>query len=140
MLALSFVIMYTVMFLNVDSGAHIYLSKTRLYMALLMVTPMAIVMLLFMPAMYNRKLMNKVILMLSAAVFSTSILLLREQVFIDDKDYMEAMIPHHSSAILTSKKAMITDPEVKALSQKIIESQQAEIEQMKTILNRMDEK
>lgn len=140
MLGISFMIMYSVMFLNVDSASHIYLSATRLYMTLLMVSPMAILMMLMMPSMYNRKLLNKVILILSAGVFSIALILLREQGFIGDKQYMQAMIPHHSSAILTSKNAMITDREVKELSLKIIESQEQEIAQMKEILQRMNNK
>lgn len=47
------------------------------------------------------------------------------------------MIPHHSSAILTSEKADIKDSEVKELSEQIIETQVKEIEQMKGILKRM---
>ncbi len=53
MLAVSFIIMYSVMFLNVDEANHIYLSITRTYMALLMVLPMAVVMI--MGKMYPNK-------------------------------------------------------------------------------------
>ncbi|CAN5701056.1 hypothetical protein BH10BAC2_BH10BAC2_15130 [soil metagenome] len=45
MLIVSFIIMYGVMFLNVDEVSHIYPSTTRTYMALLMVLPMSILML-----------------------------------------------------------------------------------------------
>ena len=41
-LTLSFFLMYTVMFLNVDDVDHLYLSLTRTYMTFLMVAPMAI--------------------------------------------------------------------------------------------------
>ena len=40
---------------------------------------------------------------------------------------MKAMIPHHSSVIMTSKNANINDPEVKKLSEQIIKSQEEEI-------------
>jgi uncharacterized protein (DUF305 family) len=50
---------------------------------------------------------------------------------------MKAMIPHHSSAILTSKNADIKDAEVKRLSEEIIKAQVEEIKQMKEILNRL---
>ena len=50
---------------------------------------------------------------------------------------MKGMIPHHSSAIMTSKHANIKDPEVKKLSEEIIKSQEEEIAQMKNILKRM---
>lgn len=53
---------------------------------------------------------------------------------------MKAMIPHHSSAILTSKHADISDPEVKELSEQIIKSQEKEIEQMHNILKRLKNK
>lgn len=50
---------------------------------------------------------------------------------------MKAMIPHHSSAIMTSKHANISDPEVRALADSIIASQEREIRQMEAILHRM---
>ncbi|SDD19831.1 DUF305 domain-containing protein [Williamwhitmania taraxaci] len=81
-----------------------------------------------------------IIAVISISVFVLSLILLRTQTPIGDKQYMKAMIPHHSSAILTSKHADIKDPEVKELSEKIIESQEEEIAQMKAILDRMDKK
>lgn len=135
---ISFFIMYSVMFLNVDRVEHIYLSATRCYMALLMVSPMAVLMLLFMRKMYHDRALNSLIIILSIGAFTFSLIFLRNQTFIGDKEYMRAMIPHHSSAILTSKHANIKDPEVKKLSESIIASQQAEIEQMKAILKRLE--
>ncbi len=37
---------------------------------------------------------------------------------------MKAMIPHHSSAIMTSKHANLKDPEVRKLADSIIASQE----------------
>lgn len=138
MLFLSLCIMYLVMFLNVDSAQHIYLSTTRLYMSLLMVAPMALLMLIMMPMMYPDKKINIIIYTASVTVFVLSLLLLRTQTPIGDRQYMKAMIPHHSSAVLTSKHANLQDPEVKELAEKIIRSQEEEIAQMKAILDRMD--
>ena len=50
---------------------------------------------------------------------------------------MEAMIPHHSIAILTSERANLTDPEVKKLSEDIIKTQKEEIQKMKDMLERL---
>jgi uncharacterized protein (DUF305 family) len=50
---------------------------------------------------------------------------------------MKAMIPHHSSAIMVSKHANIKDPEVKKLSEQIIQSQEKEIAEMEAMLNRL---
>ena len=52
---------------------------------------------------------------------------------------MKAMIPHHSSAILTSQQANITDPEVRKLADDIIKAQEKEIAAMKNMLNRLQE-
>lgn len=134
MLAISFCIMYAVMFLNVDSIDHIYFSLTRTYMSLLMVTPMAVLMLIMMPKMYMDKKANRVILFSSAAVFIASLFCLRTQTFVSDSQYIKAMIPHHSSAILTSKHANIKDPGVRMLSENIIASQEKEIAEMKKML------
>lgn len=138
MLGISFFIMYAVMFFNVAEFGHIYLSTTRFYMTLLMVTPMALLMLTLMRKMFTDKKLNIIIIISSLLVFTLSFILLRTQTPIEDKQYMKALIPHHSSAILVSKQANIKDPEVKELAQKIIESQEKEIAQMEAILEKMD--
>jgi hypothetical protein len=138
MILISFCIMYAVMFFNVDKGDHIYLSITRFYMSVLMVSPMVLLMLTLMKMMYKNKKLNRVIAILSVSIFILTLILLRTQTPIGDKQYMRAMIPHHSSAILTSKHADLADPEVRELSEKIIKSQEEEIAQMKAILERMD--
>ncbi|WP_373512125.1 DUF305 domain-containing protein [Persicitalea sp.] len=139
MLAASFVIMYAVMFLNVDSLDHIYLSTTRLYMTLLMISPMAILMQVFMPNMYQDKRLNVIIVTLSISVFISVFAFLRNQSFVGDVQYMKAMIPHHSSAILTSQNAMLRDPEVRKLANDIIKAQEKEIAQMKAMLDRLND-
>ena len=137
MLTISFVIMYAVMFLNVDRIEHVYLSLTRLYMTLLMVAPMAVLMLALMGKMYKNRKANIVIIGASLLVFVAALIFLRNQTFIGQRQYMKAMIPHHSSAIMTSKHANIKDPEVRALADSIIASQEREITQMENILKRM---
>lgn len=126
------------MFLNVDSASHIYLSMTRFYMSLLMVTPMAVLMVASMRMMYKNRKLNAIIMLSGIGIFILAFVGLRQQTFISDKQFMRAMIPHHSSAIMTSKHAHLTDPEVKELSKSIIESQEREIAQMKRILTRLE--
>lgn len=136
-LLLSFIVMYLVMFLNVAELNHIYFSYTRLYMALLMVSPMALLMLALMGSMYTNRKLNALIGIMSIVVFVFALTALRSQDFIGDAQYMKAMIPHHSSAILTSKNANIKDSDVRRLSDSIIKSQEEEILQMKHMLDRM---
>jgi len=136
-LGISGVTMYGVMFLNVVQGDHIYLSATRLYMSLLMTAPMALIMLVVMRQMYEDKRVNAIIAATAIAVFFTSLFFLRTQVGVGDEQYMKAMIPHHSSAILTSEQANLKDPEVRQLAGQIATSQKQEIAQMKKILTRL---
>ena len=140
MLLASFIIMYAVMFLNVDKLDHVYLSTTRAYMALLMVAPMALLMLVMMPMMYSNKRLNGIIAVASTALFILALVFLRNQTFIGDSQYMKAMISHHSSAIMVSQEAQLKDPELKQLAEQIIRSQEKEIAEMKQMLRRMKDK
>ncbi|MCA1040137.1 DUF305 domain-containing protein [Bacillus infantis] len=140
MIAVSTVIMFGLMYLNVFQLDHIFYSETRVYMALIMGSAMAIVMLLFMWNMYKNKKLNYLILAGSAVVFAVSLWLVRSQATIEDTAWMKAMIPHHSIAILTSERASISDPRVKKLSEDIIEAQRREIEEMKKLIEDLEEK
>lgn len=137
MLIVSFFIMYGVMFLNVFQINHIFPSYTRSYMAILMVAPMAISMLLFMWKTYNNIKINISIISGAILLFSFALYGLRNQFPVNDVQWMRAMIPHHSSAILTSENANLKDPEVKQLAREIIETQEREIEEMKQLIKRL---
>ncbi|MBG0917996.1 DUF305 domain-containing protein [Exiguobacterium profundum] len=139
MIAVSTFIMYWLMYLNVFQFNHIFFSQTRLYMALIMGSVMAFVMLLFMWGMYKNKTVNFIILGVSALVFSASLWLVRSQTTVDDVSWMKAMIPHHSIAILTSERAEIEDPRVKELSEEIIKAQRREIEEMKRLIEDLED-
>lgn len=134
MIATSTVVMFALMYLNVYSLDHIYWSETRAFMALIMGATMAIVMLVFMLGMYTDKRMNAVVLLGSVVVFAGALYLVRSQRTVDDVAWMQAMIPHHSIAILTSERANLSDPRVKDLSRRIIEAQQREIGEMKSLI------
>jgi len=140
MMVISFFIMYFVMFLNIDKLDHYHTSATRIYMALLMVASMGVVMMLMMGKMYSNKKLNTSIIIGSIILFGVILAALRTQTPISDVQYMKAMIPHHSSAIMVSKHANIKDPEVRKLADSIIASQEREIAQMEGILERMKNK
>ncbi len=134
MIGVSTVIMFGMMYLNVYSIDYLFFSRTRVFMALMMGAVMAIIMLLFMWKMYENKTLNKIILGVSVLVFAGSLFMVRSQTTVSDVAWMKAMIPHHSIAILTSKRANLKDPEVKKLANDIIEAQEKEIEQMKKLI------
>ena len=131
MIATSTVAMYGLMYLNTYALDHVFFSQTRMWMALYMGAIMAIVMLAFMLGMYASRRVNVAIFVGAAIAFAVSLYLVRSQDTVGDVAWMKAMIPHHSIAILTSERANISDPRVRALADAIIETQRAEIAEMK---------
>ena len=138
MIATSTLAMFVMMYLNTYGVSHIWFSETRTFMAIYMGAGMAIIMLAFMLGMYTNKKLNAVIFLSAIALFSLSLYLLRSQATVSDSAYMKAMIPHHSIAILTSKRADIQDPEVKKLAEDIIKAQEKEIAEMKAMIKRLE--
>jgi hypothetical protein len=74
-----------------------------------------------MLAMYRNKPANIAIFLVGAALYGASLWPVHSQETIDDISYMKAMIPHHSIAVLTSRRAHIRDPRVRRLADEIIE-------------------
>ena len=139
MIGCSFIAMYVTMYLNTYSIDHVYFSLTRFYMTCLGISTMAIIMLLFMLGMYKDKKKNIAIIVGSIILFISALVLVRAQKpIVGDMLWLRAMIPHHSIAILTSERADIQDPEVKKLANSIIEAQKKEIEEMKQMINRLE--
>ncbi|WP_312459511.1 DUF305 domain-containing protein [Proteiniclasticum sp.] len=138
MILTSTFIMYWLMYLNLYEASHVEFSQTRLFMALIMGSVMAVVMLLFMWKMYDNKKKNTMILGISAVVFFLSLFLVRSQATVDEISWMKAMIPHHSIAILTSERADIKDERVKELAEEIIRAQEREIKEMQKLIEDLE--
>ena len=139
MIITSTIIMFIFKYWSTFKVNHAFFSETRAYMALLMGATMAIIMLAFMTHMLKNRKINIGIIAGSIAVFSISLFLLRSQTLVDDTDYMQAMIPHHSIAILTSERAEISDPRVRELADEIIEAQRREIKEMKNLIEDIED-
>lgn len=137
MIATSTAVMFGVMYLSVYSIDHVLWSETQFYMTLIMGATMSIVMLAFMLGMYKNRRANAAIFAGSAVVFALALWLVRSQATVEDVSWMQAMIPHHSMAILTSERADLTDARVQELAREIIDSQRREIEEMKVLIEEM---
>ncbi|HEY4281477.1 MAG TPA: DUF305 domain-containing protein [Chthoniobacterales bacterium] len=140
MVATSTIVMFGLMYLNVYEPDHVYFSQTRALIALIMGAAMAVIMLSFMLGMYMNRRLNMAIFIGGAVVFALALWLVRSQASVGDVAYMQAMIPHHSIAILTSERARIADPRVRKLADGIIETQRREIGEMKTLIDDLDSK
>lgn len=138
MIGASAVAMYVVMYFNTYSIDHVYLSWTRLFMTMMATAVMAVIMLGFMRHMYRSRGLNLAVVLVSVVLFGSGLWLVRSQATVGDVAWMEGMIPHHSIAILTSKNANITDPQVKELADSIIQAQEAEIDEMKALIEKLE--
>ena len=138
MVGTSTVIMLGLMYLNTYALDHVFWSETRFWMMFVMGAVMAVVMLAFMWGMYRNRAKNWIIIGVSAVTFALALFLVRSQVTVDDSDYMSAMIPHHSIAIMTSERAGIEDVRVRKLANDIIRAQRREIDEMRWLLEDID--
>jgi hypothetical protein len=134
MVATSTVVMFGLMYLNTYAMDHVWFSQTRVWMAFVMGAAMAGVMLAFMHRMYKNRAANFAILIGGAVIFAAALWLVRSQETVSDVAYMKAMIPHHSIALLTSRRAHIHDPRVRTLADGIIAAQEREIAEMERLI------
>lgn len=135
---MSTVLMYGLMFLNVEQVGHVRASETRAFMALIMGATMAALMPVAMAHMFRDPRRNRLVWVMSAAVFALALWLVRSQAIVGDVGYMKGMIPHHSIAILTSERAQIHDPRVRALADRIIAAQRREIGEMDSLIRELE--
>ena len=135
MVGTSTAIMFGLMYLNTYSLPHVMWSETRFWMTFVMGAVMAVVMLLFMWGMYKNTAKNWIIIGVAVVTFALALFLVRSQATIDDREYMSAMVPHHSIAIMTSERAGIEDARVRQLANDIIRAQRKEIAEMKWLID-----
>lgn len=137
MMLLSFFIQYYVMSVIMTNDlTNIRNSLGKVYMSGIMALLMGIV-----EVAMNDYYMN----MISAKYYIVLFILLgtlyymyKTQQYIYDIDYLNEMIEHHSMALTTSGEILkkTSDPKVKILASKIINTQEDEIQYMKSLLGK----
>lgn len=131
MVLLSFVAMYVLMYAMVDRFDNVHHNLNQAYMAALMAAPMLVIELLLMGSMYPDRKLNAILIATGLAVAIACWMLIRQQAGIGDQQFLRSMIPHHAGAVLMCQRNRLRDPELRALCEDILASQQAEIELMK---------
>lgn len=132
--AVSYAAMYLIMYAMADSWRNVYFNLSNVYMTGLMAGSMVPIMLLTMPGMFKNKRLNAAAWTAGAVLLALSWFGLRTEAGVGDRQFLRAMIPHHSAAIQMAQESAITDPRVKKLAEEIISSQEREISQMKALL------
>lgn len=117
-------------FVMVNSVEDVYFSMSQGYMGAFMGTAMVVV---------DGLVWHSLpwwVWILTVAFGVAAVVGFRAQVGIGDREYLRDMIPHHSMAILTSKKRLDSpDNRVTRLAEEIIITQKREIAQMRFMLN-----
>lgn len=112
----------------VDKLDDIRFSINDVYMTLLMSGWMF----LFMGLYYK----ETIICLIGTVLVIISLWCIRTQFMVTNQQYVSGMIPHHSMAILMSKRLIQQQPpKIKEFVSKIIETQEKEIEYMKHLEN-----
>lgn len=135
MILLSTAVMFVLMYQLVYSADHVFFSLNRLVASLVMACVMTLIMLGFMWSMYRGQGVKIAVLVLALVIGIGLLLTNRSQALVSDLTFMQAMIPHHSIAVNNASKAAISDPRVRELADKIIESQVREIAEMELLID-----
>ena len=132
----SFIIQLTVMSgIMTNSYKNITFSVGKFYMASIMALLMGLLeVLMFDVHMRTISIQYYLGLIFLLVVF---VYLYRNQVYIEDKDYLEEMIEHHSMALLTSEEILqkTQSERVKKLAENIISTQEKEIAYMRQLVD-----
>lgn len=133
----SFLIQYFLMPpIMVNKGLYITNNLGKAYMASIMG-----IFMLFLEVMmhdYQYKVMSVNLYAFIAAGLALFVYLYRNQIAIDDKQYVEGMIEHHSMALLTSEEILkkTNNYNVAKLAKNIIQTQNDEIQTMKKLMKK----
>ena len=133
----SFIIQYFVMSpIMVISRADITNNLGKVYLSMTMALSMIFLEVMMHDHQYNVFSLNTYVIL--AALFVLFVYLYRNQVAINDKQYLEGMIEHHSMALLTSQEILkkTDDYNVSKLAKNIIQTQEDEIKIMRDLLAR----
>ncbi len=135
--ALQYIIMSSIM---TNNYTNIRNSVGKMYISIIMSLFMSILEIIMHDMMYKSiSLKYYIPLTVILVIF---IFLYRVQYGVNDKQYLNEMIEHHSMAILTSEDILkkTNNYNVRKLASQIIQIQQSEIRQMKEILEQAKQK
>ena len=135
MLVGSFIIQFIVMScIMTNSYKNITFSVGKFYMSVIMALLMGLLE-VFMFDIHMRIISFYYYLIL-CFMLSIFIYLYRNQIYIEDKDYLTEMIEHHSMAVLTSDEILqkTQSERVKKLAESILTTQEKEIEYMRQLI------
>ena len=133
----SFIIQYFLMPpIMVSNNLYITNNLGKVYMAVIMSIFMVFLEVMMHDQQYHILSLNLYVILASAVALF--VYLYRNQIAINNDQYVEAMIEHHSMGIFTSEEILkkTNDYNVAKLAKNIIQKQKDEIQEMRKILNK----
>lgn len=131
----SFIIQFIVMScIMTNSYKNITFSVGKFYMSVIMALLMGLLE-VFMFDIHMR-IISLYYYLILFFILSIFIYLYRNQIYIEDKDYLQEMIEHHSMAVLTSEEILqkTQSERIKKLAETILTTQEKEIEYMRQLI------
>jgi hypothetical protein len=137
----SFIIQYLLMpAIMVNEIKYVTNSIGKMYMSVLMALFMVLLEVIMHDHHYN--VVSKNMYIGLGLLIGLFIYLYRKQSAINDKQYLEGMIEHHSMALLISKQILekTNSYDVSKLAKSIVQTQEDEIHEMSKIINKINQK
>ena len=137
----SFLIQYFLMSpITTYNRSDITNNVSKVYMSTIMGLFMVFLEIMMHDNQYNVLSVTSYVIL--ASLLGLFIYLYRKQVAVNDKQYLEEMIEHHSMALLTSNRILekTSDYNVAKIAKNIIQKQEDEIREMRDVINRIEKK
>jgi hypothetical protein len=117
-----------------NSYQNITFSVGKFYMSVIMALLMGLLEVLMFDI--HMRIISLYYYLMLFFMLSIFIYLYRNQIYIEDKDYLQEMIEHHSMAVLTSNEILqkTQSERVKKLAETILTTQEKEIEYMRQLI------
>jgi hypothetical protein len=131
----SFIIQFIVMsYIMTNSYKNITFSVGKFYMSVIMALLMGLLEVLMFDI--HMRIISLYYYLILFFILSIFIYLYRNQIYIEDKDYLKEMIEHHSMAVLTSDEILqkTQSERIKKFAETILTTQEKEIEYMRQLI------
>lgn len=138
MIISSFIIQYYIMSLIMTNKTeNIKNSFGKLYLSGIMASLMGIIEVVMYDTSMNTTSWTYYSILVT--ILFCLVIMYRRQIYIDDKNYLNEMIEHHSMALLTSKEILkkTQNKTIHNLAQNIVKTQQSEINTINLLLTKI---
>lgn len=118
----------------VADALHIRFSLHHLYLAVMVMSPLGVLMLFLLGEIFRDRRLNTAMAGVFALLFTGAFLGQRDQAGVRDQEAVAALIGHHSNTLHVCEQARLSDPRVIALCDRIGTLHAAHLDELHGIL------